>query len=84
MGRHSGQPPSARWGAHDPFAVEVAARGWPGATGAELLDDALVPMGKDRGWAERISALPRPRLVRASSILMHRRHGSNVGFARLR
>ena len=74
-----------------PFAVEVAARGWPGVTQAALLEDGgrttLVLAGNrehEPVWLERVKAFPGLELQTLARIPLDRRHQAKVDYAELK
>ena len=82
---------AGRAGPHFPFAVEAAARAWPGVTGAALLPlegRALLAVSGDpaqaAAWRERALAFPGIEVVPLPAIPLDRRHQSKVDYARLR
>jgi hypothetical protein len=80
-----------RAGSWFPFAVEVAARSWPGVTQAALIDDGgratLVLAGdseREPVWSERMKAFPGLNLRALPQIPRDRRHQAKVDYAELK
>ncbi|HLZ65702.1 MAG TPA: AMP-binding protein [Aliidongia sp.] len=74
-----------------PFAVEVAARGWPGVVQAALIGDSGRPMlvlagNRDHEpvWSEQIKRFPGLELHTLPRIPLDRRHQAKVDYAELK
>ena len=74
-----------------PFAVETAARTWPGIAQAALVADggrvwlALAGSpGRDQAWRDAMRAFPGMELLILPHIPLDRRHDSKVDYTRLR
>ena len=85
LGRHE-----ARVGEIYPFAVEVAARSWPGVVRAALIGHdgrAVLAIEGDAGnhatWQERARAIGDLRVMSVDAIPLDRRHRSKVDYAAL-
>lgn len=80
-----------RAGSWFPFAVEVAARSWPGVTQAALIGDSgatTLVLAGDRDfepiWSERIKTFPGLELRILARIPLDRRHQAKVDYAELK